>query len=615
MKTRKGVLFMEYLPGAKDFLVGCNYWSSENGTSMWHEWSESGIEKDFAAMKECGVNTLRLFPLWSDFQPVSWAYGAGGSHEEFVMPDGKALPEKGLAHWGLSEIMMERFRKVCDLASKYDLKLIVGLLTGWMSGSLFIPPALADKNLFTHPEALYLETLFLRGFVRTMKDHPAIFAWEPGNECNCMAQGADPVISWNWLNLITGTIRLEDPSRPVYAGLHGTRTDAKKPWNQKIMGELVDALTTHPYPAFTPNCGQSALNTIPAIYHATAETLYYQASGKPAFIEEIGSFGTEYLSDERTEAYCSTVLYSAYAHGLGGMLWWCAFSFDKCAEQFPYRWCGMERNLGALDSDRNPAGAARAMRKFRQEIRSLPYDKLPARRVDCTIVATQNQNIWNTAYGSFILSTQAGFEVDFCDICSRDLLPESKFYIVPCITGFRVFPLDKYRMLLKAAYEGAAVCFTAASGQIQPFASVFGFHVDYCTMKPEVIRFKIDGCDEEFSVPSPTGRRLQADDCEVFGRDSSGYPVLTRKRYGKGQLIYLNAPIEDSAVASECSLYRIYRKIAELAGLDLPDKAPEIGITHHPFPDGGEVRISINYADHDAGGMKPNEVKIETLKP
>ena len=64
---------MQYLPGADNFLVGCNYWSSEAGIRMWHDWSVEAVEKDFAVLKESGVNTVRLFPLWSDFQPVSWA--------------------------------------------------------------------------------------------------------------------------------------------------------------------------------------------------------------------------------------------------------------------------------------------------------------------------------------------------------------------------------------------------------------------------------------------------------------------------------------------------------------------------------------------------------------
>ena len=605
---------MKYLPGTDDFLTGCNYWSSESGIRMWRDWSEHAVEKDFVTLKESGMNSVRLFPLWSDFQPVSWAFGCAGDHVELVMPDGSPLQEKGVKHFGLDPVMMGRFRKVADLALKYELKLVVGLLTGWMSGALFVPPALSDKNLFTHPDALYLETLFLRGFVSEMKDHPAIIAWEPGNECNCLADCPDAVTSWNWIDRIVSTIRLADPSRPVFSGMHGSLVNPKACWNQRILGELTDALTTHPYPAFTPNCGRSALNTIPAVCHATAETLFYQASGKPAFIEEIGSFGPEYLSDERTEAYLRTVLYSAYAHGLGGVLWWCAFAFDKCAEQHPYRWVAMERNLGAFDADRRQLGAARAVKRFRQEIRELPYGKLPPRRVDCTVVATQSPEMWKASYGSFILSMQAGFEVEFCDIAAGAPLPDSRFYLVPCITGFNVMPLVKYRQLLKAASDGAAVCFTASSGMLQPFGSEFGCRVDYRAELPEKILFTLDGCNEIFEAESPVTRHLLADGCKVLGKDSAGHPVLIRKSYGKGQLIYLNVPIEFGGITPECKLFRVYRKIAELAGVQCPDKAPEVGITHHPLPDDGEIRISINYADYEAGGMKPNEVKIETIK-
>ena len=605
---------MDHLPGCERFLTGCNYWSSEAGLRMWRDWSEAAVEKDLAALKECGMNTVRLFPLWPDFQPVQWACGCGGEHEELVMADGSPLSGHGLAHWGLSEVMMSRFRKTADLALKYDLKLIVGLLTGWMSGALLVPGALADKNLFTHPDALYLETLFIRGFVGAMKDHPAIIAWEPGNECNCLSSGSTPVISWNWLNLICTTIRQCDPSRPVYAGMHGSRIDPKRSWNQRILGELTDALTTHPYPAFTPECGHSALNTIPAVYHAAAETLYYRGgSGRPAFVEEIGSFGPAYLSDERTEAYLYTVLYSAYAHGLGGVLWWCGFSFGHCSDQLPYRRVAMERELGALDPDRKPAGAARAVRRFRDETASLPYDELPPRRVDALVVATENENMWRAAYGAFILSTQAGFEVEFCDIASRDTLPESKFYLVPCITGYNVIELSKYRRLLLAASAGATVCFTADSGMLQPFGPEFGCEVEFCTELPDRICFTVDGIDGEFQVSSSRTRRLRATDCEVLGKDPAGYPVLIRRPYGKGQLIYLNAPIENAAAEADSRLYLIYRKLAGLAGVSCPEKAPEIGITHHPLPSGGEIRITINYADRPADGMAPNSVKVERI--
>ena len=146
---------------------------------------------------------------------------------------------------------------------------------------------------------------------------------------------------------------------------------------------------------------------------------------------------------------------------------------------------------------------------------------------------------------------------------------------------------------------------------LQPFGAEFGCRVDYCAEQPETVRFTIEGCEETFEVASSCTRHLIANGCDVLGKDGDGRPVLIRQRCGKGQLIYLNAPIEHAAITKECKLYLVYRKIAELAGIRCPDKAPEIGITHHPLPHGGEIRIAINYADHEAGGMAPNEVKIE----
>ena len=603
---------MEYLPGARQFLIGCNYWSSESGLHMWKHWSEEVVDRDFAAMAAHGMNTVRVFPLWEDFQPVKWDFGFRGSHDELVMPSGKPLPKSGPEHYGLDPVMLSRFRCLADLAEKHGLKVIVGLLTGWMSGGFFAPPAVGSANVFTDPEALKLETLFLRGFVEAMKDHPAIIAWEPGNECNCMSLAENAATSWNWLNMVASTVRLSDPSRPVYAGMHGCSNLRMRPWNLFVLGELMDALTTHPYPKFTPCCGRSALNTIPAIFHATAETLYYSgASGRPAFIEEIGAFGPGYLDAERTEAYLHAVLWSAYAHGLPGVLWWCAFAFDKCATVHPYRAIAMERDLGALSAERVPAGAAKAMARFQKEITDLPFESLPPRQVDCMVITTLNENMWQAAYGAFILGTQAGISVEYCDVYALDELPKANFYIVPSIVGFCVMPFEKYRQLLAAAEEGATVCFTAASGMLQPFVEPFGCQVSYCAEKPSVTTFSISGIDGEFTVNSPYTRRLKANGCEVHGTDTEGNPVLISKAYGKGRLVYLNAPIENEAITETGRLHLIYRKLAEIAGVTCPEKSPEIGVTRHIFPDGRTLRISINYADYPADGMPANSVKTE----
>ena len=53
-------------------LVGVNYWGSKAGIRMWREdeWDEAEIEKDIAALAANGVELMRVFPTWSEFQPL-----------------------------------------------------------------------------------------------------------------------------------------------------------------------------------------------------------------------------------------------------------------------------------------------------------------------------------------------------------------------------------------------------------------------------------------------------------------------------------------------------------------------------------------------------------------
>ena len=598
-----------FLPGMSGFSVGVNYWASHAGIKMWNQFDINEIEDDFQALKKAGVNTVRLFPLWSDFQPVMWAAGSSNRPLEMVFTDGSPLPEKGIRRYGLDPVMMARFRQVADLALKYDFKLIVGLLTGWMSGGFFAPPIIANRNPGNDFTALRVEKMFIDGFVSEMKDHPAIIAWEPGNECNCIAPFT-PEESWHWMAYITSAIRLADPSRPVYSGMHSGKNYPDKPFSLMVQGEFSDALTTHPYPVFTQHCGKSALNNTPAIYHSTAETLMYRGIGKkPAFVEEIGSFGNGYIADERGEKYLYTVLYSALVHGFGSVLWWCGFSFGRCSGQYPYRWIAMERSLGAWNSDRSEAGPARAMKQFNAELQKMPFGVLPPREVDAVVVITSLKDMWKTAYGSFILSKEAGFEIEYCNIDTIDELPQSNFYIVPSISGYEVMDLHKYELLLQAAEKGAAVVVSADNGMLEPFEEFFGCTVEYSAERQEKLEFTVDG--KRYSFNAAFTRRIKVTDAEVVAELNDGTPLITCRKYGKGKLIYVNAALENEALTPDNNYYCIYRKLAELAGVSTPEKSPAVGITRHILEDGKEVKFFINYSDKEADGLPGNGVRFE----
>ncbi len=53
------------------FVVGCNYWASHAGTFMWRNWQAEVVEADFRQFAAAGLQVLRVFPLWPDFQPLT----------------------------------------------------------------------------------------------------------------------------------------------------------------------------------------------------------------------------------------------------------------------------------------------------------------------------------------------------------------------------------------------------------------------------------------------------------------------------------------------------------------------------------------------------------------
>ena len=123
-----------------EYIIGCNYWASNAGMYMWRNFDENVVDRDFALLKEHGVNTIRIFPLWSDFQPVSHTFSLDKSF--CARTDDKPLGTRA----GLDETMLARFSRVLDLADKYGFKVVVGLITGWMSGRLFYPEILYNEN-------------------------------------------------------------------------------------------------------------------------------------------------------------------------------------------------------------------------------------------------------------------------------------------------------------------------------------------------------------------------------------------------------------------------------------------------------------------------------------
>ncbi len=587
--------------GDPAFAVGCNYWASHAGMMMWRRWDAKRVARDLDALAGNGLSVLRIFPLWPDFQPLTAQYGGGGQFRAWAQNDGPLQNPECVA-----TEMVRRFRSFCDMAEARGLRLVVGILTGWMSGRMFVPPALEKRELLTNPVARMWEVRFVRRFVRETRDRPAIVAWDVGNECNCMGR-ASREEAWTWLHEITAAIRVEDPSRPVVGGMHSLGSDARAAWNLRDQGELLDMLTTHPYPLWTPHMNHEPFDTLRNGVHAAAQSLLYAGvSGRPCFPEEAGDMGRNVCSEARAAGSVRAALFTSWACGLRAFLWWCAF--DQGHLDFPpYAWTALEGELGLFDKDFRTKPVLAEMRDFATFLKGFPFAELPPRRVDAVCLASENEDAVAASLGAFALARQAGFDLSFAG--AEGEWPESDFYILPSGEGYDTYSVTAWRRVLDKVAGGATLLVTKGGKMaLADFRAATGNEIDFSAQDtPSDVGFDLAAHPgRTIHARSSSTVRIVPRESRVLGATADGDAMATVSDYGKGRVIFVNAPIERDAFlnadafASENPnpLYLVYREAAKIAGVRrVVEKGdcPCIGLTEHPAGDGRTIVVAVNH--------------------
>ena len=584
-----------------EFFVGCNYWCKNAGMYMWSQWDPKTLETEIGELAKHGVKVMRVFPLWQDFQPLTGDCHAGGRYRSYRFRDNRDLP-----NWaGVDDEMIRRFRFMCDICQKNDIKLIVGIITGWMSGRQFVPYVFEEKNVLTDPDAIMWETRFTKYFVEKTKDHPAIAAWDYGNECNCMGAGdAGQAGFYNWMDHIGMAIRSKDATRPVVSGMHSIQTTEEHYAPIRLNGEISDILCTHPYALYVPGCGKEAFNTMRVALHPTAESLLYRdLGGKPCFIEEVGNLGTEYASDERTGSGIRTTLFSAWANDLKGLLWWCN-SDQEVLDFPPYNLTACERELGLLRQDYSPKPVMQEMKKFQDFRATLPFRKLPARTPNCCIVVPEKIAGWEAGFGCYLLAKQAGLDPIYAGAENQEL-PEAPLYIIASTDRDSGYSYRAQKKWQAKAQAGATVMVVlGGSSRFTHFVDWTGLKVDYGCRNSIERKFTLDG--KWMNVWDGFTTKLLPAGAEILATSEAGEPVLSVFKYGKGKVIVANGPFDRQSIgradcftgAKVCPYYQLFRRAKTLAGVKTrveKGDCPWVGFTEHPAKDGSTIVVAINF--------------------
>jgi endo-1,4-beta-mannosidase len=265
------------------FTLGVNYWPRKKAMYWWSNFDQGEVREEFAVINEIGLNVVRLFLLWDDFQPEPTS---------------------------VAKDKLDNLVKVADIAAEYGLGLDVTFFTGHMSGPNWSPrwllggplppsahqPWLRDvvsngritdqgyRNMFHDELALNATRLLLKTVVSTLKDHPAIWMWNLGNEPDLFAWPNSSDEGAAWVKEMVGLIKAIDPKHPVTIGLHGDGLHRDNGLRIDKVYAQTDIAVMHSYPMYTP----WARKPLDPDFVPFTCALTSALSGKPVLMEEFG---------------------------------------------------------------------------------------------------------------------------------------------------------------------------------------------------------------------------------------------------------------------------------------------------------------------------------------
>jgi endo-1,4-beta-mannosidase len=237
------------------------------------------------------------------------------------------------------------------------------------------------RNPFVDLEALAAAELLLRETVSRLRQHPAIWAWNLGNEPDLFALPPGERDGPDWAGRLFAVIRELDEAHHVSVGLHADSLMRDNGLRADRMFASADMAVMHAYPIYA-NFGAEALDP-DAVPFATALTA--SLSGRPTLMEEFGactaplgqatttwewqalgsSWSQVMLSEEALAEHLEDVLPRLVEVGATGALLWCYADYAEAIwDQPPCDTKLHERHFGLVRPDGSLKPHAEVVRRF-----------------------------------------------------------------------------------------------------------------------------------------------------------------------------------------------------------------------------------------------------------
>lgn len=327
----------------------------------WTMFDAVEVRADFGRIAQAGLDSVRIFLTWEDFQPAP----------QTVNPR-----------------MLDKLVRVADLALDAGLALMPTLFTGHMSGVNWIPtwatsPGDAEQRFrvvsnnavsqwvprswFSDPEVTTAQCLLARQSANALAGHPAVSAWDLGNENSNCVQPTERSSGLRWLDRMTTAIREVDASAMITIGLHMEDLEHDRKIGPAEAASVCDFLTMHGYPIYAP---WARGPTDEHLLGFLSELTRWLGGETDVLFSEFGlptSTGNDnavadaqaMLVDEAAAAdYAGRALNGLRRAGAIGAMLWCANDYASAIwEEPPLDEASHERSFGLWRSDGSPKPA------------------------------------------------------------------------------------------------------------------------------------------------------------------------------------------------------------------------------------------------------------------
>ena len=323
--------------------------------SWWSKFDLAEVEADFGRIAACGLDSVRMFLTWEDFQPA---------------------PDR-VDRW-----MLERLVEVAHLAGGLGLALIPTLFTGHMSGVNWIPTwALGGssrdprfrvvsggrvvdtglRNWYTDSAVGDAQVLFAAEAAAALAGHEAVWAWDLGNEnSNCVIPPTRSAAR-AWLARLSSAIRSADATALVTVGLHMEDLEEDRRLGPPEASEACDLLSMHGYPIYARWAdGPTDHQVLPFLARLT----HWLGEGGDLVFSEFG-LPSSVVEDDAGAAYTARALEGLRRAGCLGALLWCYSDYDRALwKSPPFDLAPHERSFGLWRADGSPKPAVAAIAAF-----------------------------------------------------------------------------------------------------------------------------------------------------------------------------------------------------------------------------------------------------------